>query len=508
VLPAGVVSVAEENLLAAVKKVQRVSGGKVGSVEWMQRRLPAFYLAFVLVLTTVMCWVTPPFFGPDEPSQSLRALALLQGDLLPKIGANEAGSEVDTGALDAMDGMDAVRMRWENQSPDFHDRSYGPVTAESQSRWAYVRWSGQKRFVGFGNTATYPPGLYLPEIVGWRIAQEAKVTIFASLRLVRWLTALMAALVGWLALRWAGAGAWGLLAVLLAPSALFLEATGSQDALMLPVAALAVAVVWRALCERRELGRAELIAATVPFALCAMAKPPYVALALLMFVPAAEFGVRGWKRWMGPAIGFAVVAGSSASWWRLAARFGVDTADEADPVRQMAFLRGHPVAAAMALGRGTADAAWDFVHRGLYVVGWNDLLPHHGAALVLSVCLLVIAWCAPGVGVRSWRARLLMVIAVVVPLVAISVAEYVIWTPPGLATVYGVQPRYWLPVLPGMMLLATGWRAPRIESGQRREWLLRAATTVLVCVACTLPWMAARAFYRAGLIEAVRINLQ
>jgi uncharacterized membrane protein len=101
-----------------------------------------------------------------------------------------------------------------------------------------------------------------------------------------------------------------------------------------------------------------------------------------------------------------------------------------------------------------------------------------------------------------------MVIAVVVPLVAISAAEYLIWTPPGLATVYGVQPRYWLPVLPAMMLLAAGCRAPRVESQQRREWLLRVATTMLVCVACTLPWMAARAFYRAGLIEAVRINLQ
>jgi hypothetical protein len=142
------------------------------------------------------------------------------------------------------------------------------------------------------------------------------------------------------------------------------------------------------------------------------------------------------------------------------------------------------------------------------VVGWNDLLPHHGAELVLSACLLMVALYAPGVGVRSWRARTLMLIAVVAPLVAISVAEYVIWTPPGLATVYGVQPRYWLPVLPAMMLLVTGWRAPWGRSGQRREWFLMAAAIVLVCVACTLPWMAARAFYRAGLIEAVRINLR
>ncbi len=477
-------------------------------MEWLQQRLPAFYLVFALLLTTLMCWVTAPFFGPDEPSQLLRALALLQGNLLPTMGANEAGAEVDTGALQAMDGMDAIRMRWEKQNADFHDRTYGPVAAESQARLAGVRWSGQKRFVGFGNTATYPPGLYLPAIVGWRIAQETKLTIFASLRLVRWLTAIMAALVGWLALRWSGAGAWSLLAALLLPSALFLQATGSQDALMLPVAALAVAVVWRALSERRELARAELIVATVPFALCAMAKPPYVALALLMFAPAAEFGVRGWERWRRPAISFAVAAGASASWWGLVARFGVDTADEANPVRQMAFVRAQPVDAMLAVGRGAAEAAWDSVHRGLYVVGWNDLLPHHGAALLLSVCLLIAALCAPGVGVRSWRARTLIVIAVIVPLVAISAAEYVIWTPPGLGTVYGVQPRYWLPVLPGMMLLVTGWRAPGSDSTRWRRRLLTTAAIVLACVACTLPWMAARAFYRAGLFDAVRINLR
>lgn len=227
-----------------------------------------------------------------------------------------------------------------------------------------------------------------------------------------------------------------------------------------------------------------------------------------MFVPAAEFGARGWERWRRPAISFGLLAAACLSWWLVVARFGVDTADEADPVRQMAFLREHPLNAALAVGRGTAEAAWDFVHRGLYVVGWNDLLPHHGAALVLSACLLAIAWRAPGVGLRSWRARLLVAVSVVLPLIAISIAEYVIWTPPGLGTVYGVQPRYWLPVLPALMLLVTSWRGRREGAGLRREWLLPPAVILLTCVACTLPWMAARAFYRAGVIQAVRINLR
>ncbi len=264
----------------------------------------------------------------------MRALALLQGDLLPKMGANQAGAEVDTGALHAMDGMDTIRMRWEKQSADFHDRTYGPVTATSQEPLAVVRWSGQKGFVGFGNTATYPPGLYLPEIVGWRIAQEAKLTVFASLHLVRWLTALMAAFLGWLALRWSGEGLWSLVPALLLPSALFLEATGSQDALMMPVAALAVAVVWRALSERRDLASAELIAATVPFVLCAMAKPPYVALATVNIC--AGCGVRRARgrgaMWRRPAISFAVVAGGQ--------RFVVGTwSHVSGSIRQMRPIR-------------------------------------------------------------------------------------------------------------------------------------------------------------------------
>lgn len=479
----------------------------VGSVGWIERRLPALYFVFALLLTTVLCWTTAPFFGPDEPNQSLRVLALLHGEILPEMGADQAGGKVDTGAVHAMDAMDSIRMRWEPQSPDFHDRRYGPVTPEAQARWAGVRWSGKRRFVGFGNTATYPPGLYAPGMVGWKIAEAANLTIFASLRLARWLDALTAALLGWLALRWSGRSAWMLLPALLLPSELFLQATCSQDALLLPVAALGVGLICRAVNERRALADGELVLAAGLFALCAMAKPPYAALGLLLFVPDAELKQRAWKPWLKDGACFAAVVIACAAWWRLVARFGMDTADEADPSRQAAFLTSHPFAASMAVFRGTADAAGDFVHRGLYVVGWNDLLPHHGAALVLSLCLLVIAWRAPGASVRSWRARLLIFLAVIIPLVGISIAEYLIWTPLGLRTVYGVQPRYWLPVLPAMMLLVTSWRTQK-RAELRREWLLLPTTILLACVACTLPWMEARAFYRARLMQAVRINLR
>jgi hypothetical protein len=115
---------------------------------------------------------------------------------------------------------------------------------------------------------------------------------------------------------------------------------------------------------------------------------------------------------------------------------------------QVSFLIAHPFATAFAVLRGTAEAALDFARRGVYVIGWNDLLPHHGAAAALVVCLLAVLLLAPACPIRTRCGFGLLALAIIAPLLGSSLAEYIIWTPPDWPTVCGVQPRYWLPVLP------------------------------------------------------------
>lgn len=466
----------------------------------MPRRLADIYLLFALALTSVLCLVTAPFFAPDEHAQSLRAVTLAHGQLLPTMGASEPGAQIDSGVTAAMDAVDTLRVRWEPLTADFHDRHYGPLTPQAQLPIEAIRWSGSRTFAGFGNTASYPPLFYLPAMAGWRIAEASRITVLNSLRLARWFDALTAVLLGWWALR---IGGWPMLPVLLLPSTLFLEASSSQDAVMIPAAALAIALVLRALCEDRVLSRSGLALASILIAACAMARPPYLALGLLLFLPR-------WRRIAFPALAFAFIA-AAAGLWRLAvAPFPIDTADEADLARQTQFLHTHPLAAAAALLRGTGNAAWDFVHRGLYVVGWNDLLPHHGAALVLSLCLLLFASAMPRLPLRGWLRWSLLCAAIAGPLLGLSLAEYMIWTPPGLRTVYGLQPRYWLPVFPAIMLLAACLPRPNLRRARNTrhfaDRLLCATALALALVACTLPWMEAHAFYRTGLLPVLRLN--
>ena len=113
---------------------------------------------------------------------------------------------------------------------------------------------------------------------------------------------------------------------------------------------------------------------------------------------------------------------------------------------------------------------------------------------------------APDCLIRTWRGRGLLALSVSAPLLGISApAEYIIWTPPGWHTVYGIQPRYWLPLLPLATMLLQGTGMTALRESARTPVLLTAAAG-LVAVACTLPLMAAHAFYNETILSVLRLN--
>jgi uncharacterized membrane protein len=472
----------------------------------IERSLPEIYVVLALALTGVLCVLTAPFFGPDEPNQACRAISLGHGSVLAEVENGEAGGQIDSGALAVMDGVNDIRMAWEKRWPDFHNRSHGPVKEEEQLPLAPVRWSRHSVFVPFDNTAPYPPFLYAPAIAGWRIGEALDLTIFKSLQLVRLLCALTAVALGWLALHLCACSRWTLLPFLLLPSALFINATCSQDAAMLGVAALAAAILSRPLVAGRAFARWELIVSAVLVALCALGRPPYLGMALILFLPAAELPGKVWRRWFAPSLAFALVL-ATVGLWRYAVRdLDLDTSDEANPAIQALFVHAHPATAVWALLRGTTEAGFDFWQRGLYVVGWNDLLAPRFLSIALGLCLVAILLFGRACTLRTWRGYWLLAWAVLAPLLGISAAEYLIWTPPGLHTVYGAQPRYWLPVMPLGLLLLQG-RMPLRIAPVLRSRVVSIACALFAAIACTLPWVVAHAFYREGVLQVLRLNL-
>jgi len=117
----------------------------------VERRLPEMYLVLGLAVTGLLCFLTAPFFGPDEPNQACRAISLSHGVVVAHLGPSgldnassgteEAGAEIDAGALEAMNGVNEIRMAWERRSTNFHDRPHGPVDEQSQLPLAGIGWA-------------------------------------------------------------------------------------------------------------------------------------------------------------------------------------------------------------------------------------------------------------------------------------------------------------------------------------------------------------------------------
>ena len=273
----------------------------------------------------------------------------------------------------------------------------------------------------------------------------------------------------------------------------------AQDACLVGVAALLAAVLSRSLAARREFTRGELWGVAGMLVVVATARAPYLAMAPVLFLPGVTAVGSGKRRRLEPVVAAVVVAGAWGVWQLLVHRVGLDTADRADPELQAKFLREHFFAAAWAVVRGTVEAGVDFVRRGR-CSGLERSAGTRVVAAVVGVCVAGMIVAGGGSLVRGWRGKGLLALVRGGSLLGVSLAEYVIWTPPGFYTVYGVQPRYWLPVMPLALLLVSGRR--------RNGWLQAVGGAGLAAIACTLPWIVLHVFGETNVGPASLLNMR
>jgi uncharacterized membrane protein len=257
---------------------------------------------------------------------------------------------------------------------------------------------------------------------------------------------------------------------LLLPMALSEFASLSQDALIIGLSILAVAVASRVLDERRpaRLGEFALFAFVV--VATTLARPSQVALALLL--PAfLQWRDPGWRA---KALLGGMAVAVIAVWLPiLQARMPPVPADWSVS-GQLHLVLAQPLALprAMLISFATQYRPLLAGLIGRLGWGWSDaIMPrwYYEAAVATLICALL----APGNRAPAGRPAIIAVATFLCLLMAVCGALYLSWTPVGQATINGLQGRYILPVLP---LLA--WVVP--SYGRRLEALVQPLWCVVI----------------------------
>jgi uncharacterized membrane protein len=396
--------------------------------------LPTLYLAWAAPFLLTLSWLTPPFQNPDEVNHYLRAVQIARGELVGYrlsgpdwVSPPNSGGHSDPGVIAASDPFAHVKFnpqQWVDKS-DFR----------TASSWTF----GGDELIGFGNTAVYPPFLYLPSVVTVWIGQITKMTILTTLYLSRAANGTTALLVSTLAISFACRTRWVIAAMAMLPMTSALYVSASQDALIISLALLLVGIVDRIGTETRPASGIELIAIFLVASLIGMARPPYSVIAVL---PLA-ISIGSARREFSVVIGIVFCI---AAWTIFSMKVASVDMNGADPGVQITYIFRHPFDIVPIAWRTLTDFSGNYLREFVGVLGWLDTaLPKwfvRGAGIAIAVSLLGV--CAATPGPKPWVPFVIAVLASG----AVFGALYLTWTRPLAPFVDGVQGRYFLPLAP------------------------------------------------------------
>jgi uncharacterized membrane protein len=467
------------------------------------RRLPEMYVACALWVTLLLCVLTPPFFAPDELSHALRAMQLAHGQLIGARVAPGSGGWLDANVIDAGNAVMAMESAREAAFGGMRRVPDGGFVERNRLRAIQdLTWSGKLDDVAFANTVSYPPLLYLPQIAGWWMGEHLQWTVVQSERLARIMAALTAVVLGWLALRLCRCGRPLIFGVLLLPTVLSLNASCSQDAIGFAVVALAVAIVTRALAERRDLRWAESAAVAALLLASGGGRPPYVMLSVLLVLPVIDSSTeRPLQRWR-PVPWMLLVVGAVIVWQRAVHHLGSLVKADANPAAQRSYILHHPATVVFDLLTAPLRQVRPLVVGGFASLGTNNVIAPWPVFVLLGLGALLLLAVTPMLCLRRGVSRGLLVVALVGAVFGVSLAEFLVWTPAASHVVGGLQSRYYLPLLfPCFLLLP----AQSLVSRCMRDRLLLVALLMIVPAVLWTPWVAAHRFYGEGLLSALRV---
>lgn len=418
------------------------------------KNLHFVYLIYVIPLACILITLTPAFQNPDEPNHFSRAEQISRGELIAKfVYANQGNKttkypfEPDKGGFSVNVGINRAYALFENvqRSPDVK------VTKAITDNARLITWQGKTEYKNFGNTAIYPPIVYLMPAMGVVIGKSINLNVVDTLTLCRYLNAGLTILLGFLAIKMARSSKLALFALLLLPMVTSVFAAVTQDGLLIACSFLLIALVdyRETLNEGYTVKSLGIIALLL--SLIAIAKPPYVLFALI--VPLLSLS------WRQKIVVFALPFCFLVAWLVInSANFSVKFAPaelQVNTKMQLEYIFSDPIRFIGMFFKWGSESIAYFFRMLVGILGWLDTqfkpIYYHLTYVLFALIAMVVI----NKSRQAYVQRLGLLLIFILTCVAVFTAQYVTWVNYKAHELGAMQGRYILPVVPFLALALT-----------------------------------------------------
>lgn len=419
------------------------SGGSNGRLE---SSLHWLFLVFALPMVLFFVFATPPFQVPDEAAHLFRAEQLSRGALFgERYDERRSGGDIDGAWLKL----------------EYCFASDGSGTRASLAKASLVDWEGRAEPASFPYTVIYGPVGYLPQAVVLGGCRSTGISPLVALRLARLFNGLIAVAISFIALRMMLNGRFVVFTLLSMPMPLFLMGSLSQDALLLSISALFLAVMSRRLNVRDQPAWKDVLLPGLLLTILGMGRPPLLALGVLFLLPPWSTWPRRDGTWK--ALGLLVACmpvGLTLLWLWMNRSLQVDVRGGTSMTGQVQFLASHLHLVPNIVLNSLRGPQFQFTIGGIFgsLGVFHSSLPL--AFYAFAAAGLASAFALEAVNLPSnpiWQ-RLAICAGAVVGILGTYAVLHLTWSPVGQLEIDGVQGRYLIPFfMLASMGVGLGW---------------------------------------------------
>lgn len=460
------------------------------------------FLIITLLVGSCFAILVPAGGGADEPNHIARVESLARGNIIADRIPSRMGytSPLDEEKVDALlygGTVDSALMdvAWSNMY-SFH----GSKNGGGQPVYNFPTWTtpeiisdaivGESEQVeAFSNTAVNSPVVYIPYIIGYYIGKVFTNNAYAIILIMRMIGLLCYSIIIFMCIRFIPIGKWVIATVSLIPAVYVFLSCVTADTMTFAMCIAFISIVLHCSAVNRELTRKEWIllsSVTVGMALVKLSYLPM--LMLLALIPLVNTSMRK-RSMMFRGIALTGISCIVFLCWYLTishintgAMFDVG----ASPTLQKEVIFNDPLQFIKLLFKQFSEQNYF----SLGVFGTLDLHTHNGYSGwcgILAVCISLLIQDKREkrivVSVKSRIAAIaLFLLTFIVVFVLVETALYLQFSAVGATGIAGVQTRYFLPVLPMLLIpliFGRPYSTPQREDG------------VVVGMMCTVQIMSA-----------------
>ncbi|WP_161522192.1 DUF2142 domain-containing protein [Bifidobacterium aemilianum] len=425
------------------------------------------FLILALMLAIAAAAMVPMGAGLDEPAHMARIEQLADGKILPqpidRDSVDRAFTEVYRGTDQLYGGFqDRAMVQMTSSNMVSYQTTREPYTFPTWTSDKLVTWGrygeGRVGFV-FSNTSINSPLAYLPQVLVFKLVRSLVSNVWWIMFAMRLTGLLVYVLTGFLCIRYCPTGKWILATVALLPNAVVSNSMVTADVMSTVCCFAFLTVLLTIWLSPGAVSRASWLLLAVSTLCLGLVKVTYLPLTLLiLLLPAVRPELRRKRQLLGLASLFALAVLLFLLWYAQihAINTGAMFSPDARPKDQVLFILTHPLFFARRLV-GMVVASDLFQISDFGVLSMRGPLHNSGWILIVLFILAVGQHDPREVRLEAGRRGsylfpVAFAIEFMMIVVLIGTAVYVQFDPYAQGVITGVQNRYFIPILPLLLM--------------------------------------------------------